>query len=401
MELYLQFGHGMKQMTLEFAKKWDGAKVILSPRDIDPTQLKNWSVEFKKNNVECLFDPQFYFPKTNHKKLSQYDYWDNSFCTKLGSANDYETSLIESILAYNDIIDSKEFIIPSVMKKYDDEWIKSFTREAEKLIKATRSLVKERSILLTLALPSVLLNNQVEEVIETLIDVFIKFDVDGFYIVAEPPEERYLVDSPLWLSNLMQICAALKLADKKVIVGYSNHQMLCLTTANVDAIASGTYLNVRRFTNKFEENNDIKRKTTWYYCPQALSEYKGTFLDIAFSNGIMDALKPESHLCKEYVDIIFSGVLPSSTSFNETLAFKHYIQALKVQVESCSRNSFDETIAANEILLEAAERRIELLEKNGVFAQARSFKEVVDVNRSALQRLQKTRGFALKYSWKV
>ena len=57
------------------------------------------------------------------------------------------------------------------------------------------------------------------------------------------------------------------------------------------------------------------------------------------------------------------------------------------------------TISANEMLLETASRRLEFLEDNGIYAQSRSFKDIVDVNRSAIQRLQKTRGFLLRYSW--
>jgi hypothetical protein len=75
------------------------------------------------------------------------------------------------------------------------------------------------------------------------------------------------------------------------------------------------------------------------------------------------------------------------------------LQTLKKQVALCSRDTFKDTIAANEMLLNTAERRIEFLEKNGVYAQARSFKDIVDVNRSALQRLEKTRGFILEHSW--
>jgi hypothetical protein len=81
------------------------------------------------------------------------------------------------------------------------------------------------------------------------------------------------------------------------------------------------------------------------------------------------------------------------------MAFKHYLHCLREQIKICSRASFAETISANEVLLETAERRIEFLEKNGVYAQSRSFKDVVDVNRSAIQRLQKTRGFLMQYSW--
>ena len=72
MELFLQFGHGMKALTLDLSKKWDKTSVILSPRDMAPTQLKTWSIEFQKAGVQCYFDPQCYFPKSELKRLSQY-----------------------------------------------------------------------------------------------------------------------------------------------------------------------------------------------------------------------------------------------------------------------------------------------------------------------------------------
>lgn len=59
----------------------------------------------------------------------------------------------------------------------------------------------------------------------------------------------------------------------------------------------------------------------------------------------------------------------------------------------CTRSTFHETINANEVLLQTAERRIEFLESKGIYAQSRSFRDIVDVNRSALQRLQATRQF--------
>lgn len=399
MDLYLQFGYGMKNMVIDFSKEWGSVKVILSPRDITPDQLTKWNKEFKKYNVDCLFDPQCYFPKSNHKNLTQYDYWNNSLSTNLGSNDDYETSLIGKISYYNTLINSKEFIIPAIMRKYTEEWFNQWLANSNKLSEVSRKLITDKSLLLTLALPSDLLSQR-EDHIEKLIETAGKLDVDGFYIIAEPPAKQYLVENPLWLSNLLQLCAGLKLQNKKIIVGYSNHQLLCLSAAKVDAIASGTYLNVRRFSNKFEDlDNEMKRKSTWFYYPPALSEYKIAFLDIAFSNGVIDKMKPEGKMESEYIKLLFSGVMPSTTSFKEGMAFKHYLHCLREQIKICSRASFAETISANEVLLETAERRIEFLEKNGVYAQSRSFKDVVDVNRSAIQRLQKTRGFLMQYSW--
>lgn len=398
MDLYLQFGYGMKNLTIDLSKEWESTNVILSPRDITPKQLEKWSKEFSKSNVNCMFDPQCYFPKCDHKNLIQYGYWDNSLNTHLNTVDDSETILIRKINVYNGMINSDRFIIPGIMRKYGPEWFSQWKNNCLKLSDVTRKVVKNRKSILTLALPSDLLC-QDESIIEQIIETSSKWDIDGYYIIAEPYNGQYLVDNPVWISNLMQLCAGLKLQNREVIVGYANQQLLCLSATKIDAIASGTYLNVRKFSNKFEQLDDIKRKSVWFYYPHALSEYKIPFLDVAYNNGILKEMKPDVELDNSYISLIFSGILPSSTAFNETLAFKHYLQTLKKQVALCSRSTFKDTIAANEMLLNTAERRIEFLEKNGVYAQARSFKDIVDVNRSALQRLQKTRGFMLEHSW--
>ncbi|MFD7525016.1 hypothetical protein [Paenibacillus chitinolyticus] len=399
MKLYLQFGWGMKNLVLDFAKEWDSTCVILSPRDITPKQLISWGKDFYRANVKCLFDPQCYFPKSTHKRLSQYTYWDNSMSTNLASFESYEMSLIRSIKEYNDMVQTTSFIIPAMMRKYDEDWLKNWRSDSLRLIEASRRVIIGQKILMTLALPSDLLT-QSEEKIEKMIDIAKQFDVDGYYIIVEPTNKQYLVDNPVWISNILQLCAGLKLLEKEIVFGYANQQMLCLSAAKVDAIASGTYLNVRSFSNKFEEvlEGEIKRKSVWYYYPESLSEYKVAFLDAAYNAGILDEMKPKQ-FNNTYVNLIFSGILPSTTAFNETLAFRHYLETLKEQALLCSRDTFKETISANEMLLETASRRIQFIEENGIYAQARNFKDIIDVNRSAIQRLEKTRGFMLDYSW--
>ncbi len=398
MELYLQFGHGMKSMSIDLSKEWNGTSVILSPRDITPKQLEQWMPDFKKAKISCLFDPQCYFPKCNHKNLVQYGYWCSDLNTNLSSQDDYETTLIKKIDYYNNIIEADKFIIPGIMRPFSSDWFDKWIRDCNKLINVARKVVKNRKLLLTLTLPCDLLTGT-EDNIEKIIEITNKWDVDGYYIIAEPCNDKYLVDNPVWISNLLQICAGMKLQEKEVIVGYGNQQLICLTTAKVDAIASGTYLNVRRFSNKFESIENIKRKSVWYYYPHSLSEYKISYLDFAFNSGIIDEMKPNTDMNNKYISLIFSGILPSSTAFNETLAFKHYLQSLKKQVELCSRKTYKQTVTANEMLLNTAERRIEFLEKNGIYAQTRNFKDIVDINRSAIQRLSNTRQFLLEHSW--
>lgn len=399
MELYLQFGHGMKQIAIDLSKEWNGTTAILSPRDISPEQLRTWKVGFDKAGVKTLFDPQFYYPKSNHPGLLKYKYWDASFGTKLEGNNTFEEELIQVILEYNDIAGCNSFIIPSAMYEYDEDWIKRWRKQCEKLINATKKYVTDKKHILTLAFPENLLL-QKETEIEKVIEEIEKFEVDGFYIVAYQPQKKYLVDTPMWLSNLLQICAAIKLSGKKVIMGYGNHQLLCLSAAGVDAMATGTYLNVRHFFNKFEKDDVIQRKSVWYYYPAAMSEYKMGFLDVAYNAGVLQQMKPTKDMDKGFVDLLFARALPSATAFNETMAFKHYIQCVKIQMKNVSKETYQDTVTANEVMLETAMRRIEYMEKHGVYAQARSFKDIVDVNRAALQRLDMVRGFQLKQEWK-
>lgn len=398
MELYLQFAHGMKQITIDLSKSWGGATVILSPRDISPQQLQKWNNQFKKAGVKTLFDPQLYYPKSNHKGLVLYDYFDTSFETNLGVDDSYEEKVIRKILEYNNTAECTSFIIPSTMIEYDERWIKSWKRQCLKLIQATKKHVNNREHILTLALPEHLLL-QKEDEIEKVISELEKLDVDGFYIVAHQPQKKYLVDTPMWLANLMQICAGLKLQGKKVIMGYGNHQLLCLSAAGVDAMATGTYLNARHFYNKFETSMEIKRKSVWYYYPAAMSEYKIGFLDVAYNAGVLSQMRPMKLLDGGYVDLLFDETLPSLVTFSETLAFKHYLHCVKVQMKNLSKKTYKDTLAANEVMLETAMRRIEFMERNAVYAQTRSFKDIVDVNRAALQRLDGIRGFSLDMDW--
>ena len=99
--------------------------------------------------------------------------------------------------------------------------------------------------------------------------------VDGYYVIPYPSNNEYLVSDPLWVIGLMKLTSCLKLNKKKVIVGYTNHQGLVYSLTNVDAIASGTYMNTRSFVpTKFKspKDDDVKHKSTWYYLPSAMSE---------------------------------------------------------------------------------------------------------------------------------
>ena len=81
----------------------------------------------------------------------------------------------------------------------------------------------------------------------------------------------------------------------------------------------------------------------------------------------------------------------------ELINYKYH--DLKHQIEMLSESSYKDTLAINEMILNTAEREIERLEKGGIYAQGRSFRDVVDVNRAAITKLDTSRGFSLNMSW--
>lgn len=400
MELFLQFGHGMKSLTIDLAKKWNGASVILSPRDMTPEQLVVWSKDFEKANVNCYFDPQCYCPKSEQKKLIQYEYWDCNLNTHLQNGDTTVDIQLKKIKSYNDIAKTKAYILPSILNPYDEEWADRFMLQSKRYIESAHKIMQDKPIYATLALPKhFLLQN--EATIEPVLQEIMEWDVDGYYVIAEALDKKYLVDNPMWLSNILHICAALKISGKKVIVGYCNHQMLPLALLKADAMASGTWLNVRSFTNRFIDVDEQKRKSTWVYYPEALSEYKLSFMDWAFNYGYLQSMKSgDKDFLDDNIKKIFNAtVAPSTTGFNETDAFKHYLCCLRHQVALLDKESYKASFDSYEMVLETAEREIERLEKAGVYAQARSFRDVIDVNRAAIAQLDKNHGFALNMSW--
>ena len=384
-------------MTEDLLKEWNGGNVILNPRVLKKEQLINCSKIYKKNNARILFDPHCYIPRSDKHILKGQDYWfDNDYSTDIYSNISKINEFVKKVKKYNDDMNTDAYIFPSIIcSKVDDIWF-----EIQKnWVKVCNEVMNNKKRYATLCITSKILQDEMQ--LEKIIAEIENWDVDGFYIIPEHPKGEYLVEEPLWISNLLNLCATLKLRDKEIIVSYTNHQLYLLSIANVDGLATGNYMNVRAFdSNNLFNSEETKRKSTWYYCPNSLSEYKRPFLDIAYQAKELDLLKPNNPLEQKYSDILFKGAQPSSTNFNETMAFKHYINSFKYQVDNLKRKTYEETFAIQEMLLNKAEQYAEKLRRIGIRGQKRDFYEIIDVNRAAMTVFNSQMGFNMKMGWK-
>ncbi len=396
MKFYIQMGHGMQTLCKDLCEAWQGTTVILSPQNIYPTdRLPSFAASLRSVNGAVLFDPQLYSPRKYHKNLQKHTYWPRGGVTsiELGECKD----LLTTLAGINTAIESEAFILPSnIISRIDDRWGKIQGRIASQ----ARQVASGQRLLLTVALGKDVLTDDSQ--VESITQYADHWDVDGVYIVCEHPERHYLIDNPIWLANLLSLVAGIKRLGKEVIVGYANHQMLPLALAKCDAIAAGNFLNVRWFQPEhFEttDNDDISQRTKWYYCPQALSEFKVAYLDVARRTKILDRLAPPPSMANQYSNVLFGGAIPSSTNYSERNSFKHYLHCLKIQCENANRATYVDSRNAHFAQLETAARILDGLHDERIKGQDRDFREIVDVNEAAIQTFDKEFGFAMAREW--
>jgi len=149
------------------------------------------------------------------------------------------------------------------------------------------------------------------EQVEAVVEAARSWEVLGYYVVCES-ERAYLSDNPLRLGNILILVSGLKLSGRQVIVGYANQQLLAAGPAFADVLCSGNFLNTRSFSvGKFylADEESMSRRATWFYCPQAYSEFKIAYLDLAKRRGVVDQMRPNGQIPQEFCSPLFAGAL--------------------------------------------------------------------------------------------
>lgn len=396
MKLYLQLGSGMMAHCQSLILEWGNGTVILSPRDLDDKQLKQFSKSINKlPNGAVILDPQFYLPHADHSRLIKHEYWVKSYSTGTFFAGSPLTKLLFDLKNLNNELGTSEVILPGLLaNEITDDWLSAQLM----ILEQAKAAEFSQRLCQTIAISADACRNDAQ--VAKLLEHCAKHPAGSYYLVCEHPQGKYLVDDVSWITNVLDITAGLKINGAKVIIGYCNHQMLIAGTVKADAIASGTWMNVRAFPpEKFRaaSEEEERRRAIWYYCPQAFSEYKITFLDSAAKLGLLSRMASANPSAP--VRNLFSVGQPSTVGLSERDSFRHYLSILKEQVENSVKISFDETVLAYETLLSDSELLLKDLSSSKIRGQLRDFADIIDINRAALEIIKATRGAMLRRNW--
>jgi hypothetical protein len=396
MELMLQVGWGMMQLCRFLVGHWGGGTVILSPRDLSNEQLANLASSISELGGAALLDPQLYVPDCDHARLTAHAFWPR--VPEYWRDPRELPRVVDELLTANTACGTAKIICPAPLASViNDDVLQSVGAALEEF---GRRGIEPSRILATVALTSDAVRN--EDRAELLSDAIESWDVAGIYLVAEHPNSEYLVGDPMWVARILDIVAGARLVGKTVVVGYCSHQMLVAAAAGANAIASGTWLNVRKFSaTRFDEpdEDEISRRATWYYAPHLLSEFKIPFLDIARRLGQLPALQVPPGIDGSFAAPLFGGTQPTTADFGESAAFRHYLHCVRQQVSVTRLATFQETLAAHDALLTNAEAGLVALRRAHIVGQERSFLDALDANRAALALLDATRGPILTMEW--
>jgi hypothetical protein len=388
----------MMKSCRELVEQWGGGTVILSPRDLEPSQLLRFSREVLERSGEVLLDPQIYIPHEAHFRLASHDYWPG--CSGVCDVDPASwQSTLAQLIELNHELGAAHVILPGVICPGPSD-LENWRDQLLRVADAADALGVIDTSFVTVALGrSVLADSDcIHDVLDTLDEVPFK----GSYVVLEHPAGEYLVTDPVWLSNALDLAAGCALRGGPVIVGYCSQQMLVLGAAGVSAIASGSWGNLRHFGLERFRNPEAgdKQRTIWYYSPPTLSEYKVTFLDVAAKTGSLLRLHPSPGYPSTEGERLFTAPRPTSAAFSYGASFHHYLTCMRHQARMVAGRSYADThdglVAAFDDALGVADEVAQL----GVKGQHKQLKaDACDATTAALAVLRADRMPVLSRTW--
>ncbi len=255
-EIYHQCGHNTIWNIDSFCKDKIGDGLIFSPSDFEKEKVEKLDLKIKESS---FFDPQYYLPKSDKKKLQTYNFFPNTFMN-----NDYSTVNYEE-KAYDDAYKCVEFqknnsfnriIIPCVYKEnFTDKYL-AIQKELYIIpfVSAIEKLNVNKPVFLTLILKDNYLFDK--EIREEILSFATSFQaIDGIYIIPEHVETYKRVRDEKYLFELMKFIDKLRENELLVHLGYTDIEGFILSLSDITSISIGAYENTRCFSiEKFKSN---------------------------------------------------------------------------------------------------------------------------------------------------
>lgn len=237
-----------------------GDGLILSPVHTTKSQMTRMNTDEKTSS---LFDPQFYLPRSQKKKLTTYEFFPETITNGFNTIDFHAHSLnaAKSCVEFQIEQDYNGIIIPM---RYLDQLFSDYTESQDAysvhpFLQAIEESGTKKPIYLTMALTSHMLRDTGFRT--KLLNWATSFPrISGIYLIPVIERPRKQIDSEQDLLALIETIKEMRSIDLEVIVGYVNTENILLSLIDNISVTIGSFENTRMFSiDKFIQLNEPRQ----------------------------------------------------------------------------------------------------------------------------------------------
>jgi hypothetical protein len=337
-KVFHQVGHNPKWNLDSFTEDSCGDGLVLSPVHQDPESVEKLEAHMR---ASCMFDPQFYLPSSQKRKLKAYSFFPETY------VNGFSTIEFEAVAkqAADECIDFqlsqgfRNIVIPT---RYLNQMYTDFIEQHERFsVIPFLEALPEMDIPVCLTLT--LTDHMIQDVAfrNRVLNWVTKYpEIDQIYLIYSVERETKQIQSADFLSSALAFAKEIVDTGLELIIGYQNTESLLFTLIDNVTVSFGTFENTRIFSiDKFlvteEERRGPKPRIylpgllNWVQFEQAKQIRNGA------SKIWSLAYKPS-----KYADLVLSRTV--DPYFNQPELYKHHLFCMQDQFNQLNAISVSE-----------------------------------------------------------
>lgn len=328
-EVFHQVGHNPKWNLDSFTEDSCGNGLILSPVHQDPNSVEKLDPHIRES---CMFDPQFYLPGSQKRKLKAYSFFPETFMNGF-STIEFEAvakQAAEECIAFQLAQGFRNVVIPT---RFLNQMYTDFIEQHERfsVIPFLEALSEmDQPVCLSLALTDHMIQDQGFR--NRVLNWVTKYpEIDQIYLIYSVERETKQIQSSDFLASALSFAKEISDTGLKLIIGYQNTESLLFTLIDNVTVSFGTFENTRIFSiDKFlvtdEERRGPKPRIylsgllNWVQFEQAKQIRSG-------ANKIWEL----SYKPTEYSELVLSRKI--DPYFNQAELYKHHLCCMQDQFD--------------------------------------------------------------------
>ncbi len=258
--IYHQVGHNPNWNIESFTDDKCGDGLIFSPVHQPLQKLQQINIAIRKRSV---FDPQYYLPNSQKKKLSTYPFFPERISGGF-STQDFSLVALESAKQCIQFQIDQEFEKIIVPARYLDQMVSNYIEQQEEytvhpFLKILEEIGTTTPIFLTLPLTSAMVEDKGFRT--KVLNWVTSFpDISGIYVLVNHERPTKQIQSEPFLDAYLELLTDLAAVDLGLIIGHTNTESLLFSLIDESILTFGTFENTRMFSlDKFVESDEERQ----------------------------------------------------------------------------------------------------------------------------------------------